>query len=253
MPVERGHAQPARRPVAAELAEVKVAIVGSGAIGSFAADLLFLAGVRQLTLRDGERLRPGNIVRHLGGADQIGRAKKHAVRDCLTRVDTNVHRVKCQAQPLLRLDDAIALVRDHDVVLDATGNARASSLLATAAQTVGPGLGHVVVSACVQRDGDVLRVDRLPLRGKERYLLALPLLDDAAHPREQGCGSPVSLAPPGAVIAVAELAHRVVIDEATRACTLPATIAEVRSAQPEPPYDRVGRVTSDDAASGSGT
>jgi hypothetical protein len=142
----------------------------------------------------------------------------------------------------------MALVRDHDVVLDATGNALASSLLATAAQAVGPGLGHVVVAACVQRDGDVLRVDRLPLRGKERHLPALPLLDDDAHPREQGCGSPVSPAPPGAVIAAAELAHRVVIDEATRACTLPATVAEVRYAQPEPPYDRVGRITSDDAA-----
>ena len=235
-------------PVAVELAEVKVAIVGCGAIGSFAADLLFRAGVRQLTLRDGERLRPGNVVRHLGGADLVGRAKAHAVRDCLTRVDTNIDGVKGQAKPLLRLDDAIALVRDHDVVLDATGNALASSLLATAAQAVGPGLGHMVVAACVQRDGDVLRVDRLPLRGKERHLPALPLLDDAAHPREQGCGSPVSPAPPGAVIAAAELAHKVVIDEATRACTLPATIAEIRYAQPEPPYDRVGRITSDDAA-----
>jgi molybdopterin/thiamine biosynthesis adenylyltransferase len=240
-------------PAAAELAEVKVAIVGCGAIGSFTADLLFRAGVRQLTLRDGERLRPGNVVRHLGGAEQVGQAKTHAVRDCLARVDTNVHGVKGQAQPLLRLDDAIALVRDHDVVLDATGNARASSLLTTAAWAVGPGLGHVVVAACVQRDGDVLRVDRLPLRGKERYLPALPLLDDAAHPREQGCGGPVSPAPPGAVIAAAELAHRVVIDEATRACTLPATIAEVRRAQPEPPYDQVGRVTSDETATGSVT
>jgi hypothetical protein len=87
-------------PVAVELAEVKVAIVGCGAIGSFAADLLFRAGVRQLTLRDGERLRPGNVVRHLGGADQVGRAKTHAVRDCLTRVDTNIDGVKGQAKPL---------------------------------------------------------------------------------------------------------------------------------------------------------
>lgn len=237
--------------VAAELAQVKAAIVGCGAIGSFAADLLFRAGMRQLTLRDGERLRPGNVVRHLAGTGQVGQLKTHAVRDCLTYVDTNIDGVKCQAQPLLRLDDAVALVRDHDVVLDATGNPRASSLLATAAQAVGPGLGHVVVSACVQRDGDVLRVDRLPLRGRDRYLPALPLLDDVAHPREQGCGSPVSPAPPGAVIAVAELAHRVVIDEATRACTLPATIAEIRRAQPEPPYDRVGRVTSDDATPGA--
>jgi hypothetical protein len=132
------------------------------------------------------------------------------------------------------------------VVLDATGNARASSLLATAAQMAGPGLGHSVVSACIQRDGDVLRVDRMPLRGADRYLPALPLLDDSAHARERGCGSPVSPASPGAVIAAAELACRVVIDEATRECSMPATVAEVRRAQPEPPFDHIGRVTFDE-------
>jgi hypothetical protein len=235
---------------APKLAEVKVAVVGCGAIGSFAIDLLFRAGVRQLTLCDGERLRPGNVIRHLAGAEEVGWTKTLAVRNCLARVDANVDGVECHAQPLLRLEDAIALVRGHHVVLDATANARASSLLATAIDVVGPGLRHVVVSACAQRDGDVLRVDRLPLRGAEQYLPALPLLDDAGHPREQGCGNPVSLTPPGAVIAAAELAHRVVINEATGACTLPATIVEVRRAQPEPPFDRVGCLTSDEAAFG---
>ena len=69
--------------------------MGCGAIGSFAADLLFRAGVRQLTLCDGERLRPGNIVRHLAGAEQVGRAKTLAVLNCLARVDANVDGVKC--------------------------------------------------------------------------------------------------------------------------------------------------------------
>ena len=226
-------------PAAAELADAEVAVVGCGAIGSFAADLLFRAGVRHLTLRDGERLRPGNVVRHLAGDGQVGLMKTHAVRDCLTRVDTNMDGVKSLIRPLLNLADAIALVRDHCVVLDATGNARASSLLATAVHAVGPDLGHVVVAACVQRDGDVLRVDRLPLRGGESYLPALPLLDDAAHPRERGCGSPVSPTPPGAVVAAAELAHRVVIDEATRA-PAPCQRRSRRSAAPSQSHPTIG-------------
>jgi hypothetical protein len=90
-----------------------------------------------------------------------------------------------------------------------------------------------------------LRVDRMPLRHGETHLPALPLLDDSTHLRERGCGSPVSPTPPGAVIAAAELAHRVVLDEATRTCALPASIADVRCPQPEPPYDRVGVVTAD--------
>jgi hypothetical protein len=237
-------------PAAPQLTEVKVAVVGCGAVGSFTADLLFRSGVRQLTLRDGERLRPGNVVRHIAGTEYVGLAKVDAVRECLARVDPDSGAVKAQFRQLCTLDDALALVRDHDVVLDATGSARASSLLATAAQIAGPGLGHVVVSVCVQRDGDVLRADRLPLRGAERYLPALALLDDSAHKRERGCGSPVSPAPPGAVNAVAELACGMVIDEATRACLLPATIAEVRCAQPEPPFDKIGRVTSRDESPG---
>jgi hypothetical protein len=224
-----------------ELRDIRIAIVGCGAIGSFAADYLFRAGARRLTLRDGERLRPGNVVRHLAGLAQVGLRKVDAIRACFEGVDPDVSGVLADPSSLFTLDDALALVRDHDVVLDATGNARASSLLASAVE--GVGAGHSVVSVCVQRDGDVLRVDRLPLRGAEQHLAALPLLDDKDHPREHGCGSPVSPTPPGAVVAAAELAHRVVIDEATHACTLPATLAVVRRAQPEPPFDTVGPVS----------
>jgi molybdopterin/thiamine biosynthesis adenylyltransferase len=229
--------------VAPRLADVRIAVVGCGAIGSFAADLLFRSGMRHLTLLDSERLRPGNVVRHLAGVEHLGRHKTDAVRACLARVDPDVSGVRTKG-PLIDVEDALDLVRGHQVVLDATGSARASSLLATAAERVGRGSGHTVVSACVQRDGDVLRVDRMPLRRDEVHLPALPARDDMAGLRERGCGSPVSSTPPTAVVAAAELAVRVVLDEATRECALPATIADVRSPQPEPPYDRLGPVTS---------
>lgn len=225
-----------------ELRDVKIAIVGCGAIGSFAADNLFRAGVRQLTLRDRERLRPGNVVRHLGGLEQVGLRKVDAVRSRLKAIDPDVSGVATNSCPLLTLADALAMVRDHDVVLDATANARASSLLASAVHRIASGSGHSVVSVCVQRDGDVLRVDRLPPRDGEQYLPPLPLLDDTDHPREHGCGNPASPAPPGAVIAAAELAHQVVVDEATGARTLPATVAVVRRAQPEPPFNILGLI-----------
>lgn len=233
-------------PAAPWLADVRIAVVGCGAIGSFAADLLFRSGSRHLTLADSERLRPGNVVRHLAGVEHLGRHKTDAVRACLARVDPDVSRVGTVG-PLINIEDALALVRNHQVVLDATGSARASSLLATAAERVGRASGHTVVSACVQRDGEVLRVDRMPLRPGEVHLPALPSQRDKSGLRERGCGSPVSPTPPTAVAAAAELAARVVLDEATRECVLPATIAEVRSPQPEPPYHRVGPVTSAEA------
>lgn len=225
------------------LADLRIAVVGCGAIGSFAADLLFRCGVRHLTLADGERLRPGNVVRHLAGLPHIGLHKTEAVRLCLAEVDPNVAAVRTTGG-LTDLDGAIELIRDHYVVLDATGSAHASSLLATAADRVGRGLGHTVVSVCVQRAGDVIRVDRMPLRGTETYLPALPPLDDTTDLRERGCGSSISPTPPGAVLAAAELAHRFVIDEATRECALPATIVDVLKPQPEPPYNQAGMIRS---------
>lgn len=228
---------------ASRLADVHVAVVGCGAIGSFAAELLFRSGVRHLTLVDGERLRPGNVVRHLAGVEHVGWPKTEAVKACLTRVEPDVSAVRTGGS-LMDLEDAVKLVRHHQVVLDATGSARASSLLATAVDRITRRMGHTVVSACVQRDGEVVRVDRMPLRSGEVYLPALPIRGDGSEMRERGCGSPVSRTPPGAVLAGAELAVRVVLDEATRERALPATVVEVHTAQQEAPYDRIGRVSS---------
>lgn len=219
------------------LGDTKVAIVGCGAIGSFAADLLFRSGVHRLTLIDGEVLRPGNVVRHLAGRDQVGLPKVKAVRACLDAIDDTT-KVRATSGSVRSLSDAIKLVCEHDVVVDATASARASSVFATAAEII----GGVVVSVCVQREGDVVRVDRFPADEGETYLPGLELIDDGDLPWERGCGSPVSLTPPGAVVAAAELACRVVIDEALSNRTYPASLAEVRRSQPEAPFDQVGWV-----------
>jgi len=223
---------------AAPLSEVRVAIVGCGAVGSFIADTLFRSGLRHLDLRDHERLRPGNVVRHLAGLDEVGLPKVEAVRRALAKVDANTSTVMVDTSGVWTLEQAVALLQLHGLVVDATGSARATSLLHEAAQLT----DHVVVSACVQRDGDVVRADRMPLRGGETYLPPLTRVDDDEQPRERGCGSPVSLTPPGAVVAAAELACRVVIDEVSGERSLPASLADVRRVQPEAPFDRLGLV-----------
>lgn len=232
-------------PAASTLANTRIAVIGCGAVGSFAADLLFRAGARRLTLVDGERLRPGNVVRHLAGSSHVGWFKNQAVRACLSAVEPDIAGVLAPGGKLGDLDCAGDLVRDHQVVLDATGSGFASSLLAVAADTVGRATGHAVVSVCVQRDGEIVRVDRMPLRNVERALPALPSLDSGVRLRERGCGSDVSPTPPGAVVAAAELAHRVVIDAATLECEMPPSVVLVRHPQLEPAYSQVGMVTSE--------
>ncbi|PNE16090.1 hypothetical protein B1H26_27760 [Amycolatopsis sp. BJA-103] len=227
------------------LTDIPIAIVGCGAIGSFTAELLFRSGARILTLVDPERLRPGNVVRHFADLRHIGWPKPHAVLDCLSAIDPQVDAVTVTHSRLSTLDEATDLVLENRIVLDATGSGRTSSLLATAVNRLGVGPDHTVVSVCVQRDGHVLRVDRMPLRPGESYLPPLPALEHASQLRERGCGAPISPTPPGAVVAAAELALRVVIDEVTAERKLPATVADVRKPQDQPPFDVIGWITSD--------
>jgi hypothetical protein len=222
-----------------QLAKAKVAVVGLGAVGSFLTDLLYRSGVRAFTLQDPEILRPGNVVRHLAGDAAIGVAKVTAVRQHLSGLGLGSPDIRLSTDWLTSLHDAVALVDEHHVVVDATASARATSLLATAADAT----GGVVVSVCVQRNGDVIRVDRFPLRGAEVHLPALPAVEEQTLPWERGCGSSVSLTPPGAVVAAAELGCRSVIDELTAARTLPASVADVRVAQPHAPFHTLGRLT----------
>jgi len=229
--------------LATDLADVRIAVVGVGAVGSFAADLLFRSGVRRFTLIDLERLRPGNVVRHLGTVDDVGEYKVYVVKKRLARTGFPTDEIVTKVDAVTRMADAIDLVKTHDVVLDTTANARASSLLSTAANIAGPGTGHAVVSACVQREGYILRADRFPLRQGERHLPALT--EDPAHDeiREAGCGDPISRTPPSAVVAAADLAWQMVVDHATRTCELPASLATVRRPQIEAPFDRLGGIT----------
>ena len=62
-----------------QLAATSVCVVGCGAVGSFVADLLFRSGVSHLHLVDPERMRPGNVVRHLAGNRSVGQLKVAAV------------------------------------------------------------------------------------------------------------------------------------------------------------------------------
>lgn len=220
---------------AANLANRRVAVVGTGAVGSFVADLLFRHGVRQLTLVDPKLLRPGNLVRHLAGETMVGCPKVTAVKARLAGLGFDVSCVEDRHDLLATPAQAIALLCEHHLVVDATANARATAMLAWAT-------GHIarpVVSVCAQRQGGVVRVDRFPLRGAERHLEALPLLAGLDPGRERGCDEPVSTTPPTAVMAAAQLACRAIFEELTGDCGLPATLLDVLVPQ-EAPYDAVG-------------
>jgi hypothetical protein len=135
--------------------------------------------------------------------------------------------------------EAVGLLAGHDLVVDATANARATAMLGWAAERT----GRPMVSICLQREGAVARADRFPLRDGEQHLDPVPLLPGPPLPRERGCGDSVSLTPPVAVLAAAELGCRLALDQLTGDRRLPATLLDVRVAQADPPYDRIGLLT----------
>lgn len=219
------------------LSRYRVAIVGCGAIGSFTADLLFRSGVRQLTLRDYQILRPGNVVRHLAGDKYLGYLKVDAVRARLAELGLPNDLVVTSTEKVATPRQASELLSKHALVIDATGDERATALLLWAAADNGGKL----ISVCLQRSGGIARVDRFPLADGEQHLPAVPALDAGEHlVRERGCGDAVSLTPPYSVASAAALATRVAVAILTGDGAGPATQLEVLTVQPDAPYDHVG-------------
>jgi molybdopterin/thiamine biosynthesis adenylyltransferase len=215
----------------------KVAVVGCGAIGSHVADLLFRSGVSHITLFDPERLRPGNLIRHLADNSLVGMPKSVAVRAELGAIGLDADNVKPFMARVRTPKDALDIVEAHDLVVDASADARATALLRWATEE----LGKHMISVCIQRDGGIARVDRFPLWGGEEHLAPVPILPgDSGTTYEMGCGSPVSKTPPMAVLKAATLGCQVALDELNPWRTPRATIIEVIEPQPDDPYTETG-------------
>lgn len=227
-------------PASPALAERSVAIVGVGAVGSYVADLLFRSGIRKLTVFDFERMRPGNVVRHLADDLTVGMYKVHAVRSRLALRGLDASQINAVLGRISTSDQAYQIFQEHDVVVDATGSDRTTSLLTWMSMATDTPL----VSVCLQRQGALARVDRYPLRSGETHLPAVHDTNSGPILREPGCGQPVSPTPPSAVVCAAELATRFVLDELKDVPSLPSTLVDVRIPQDEPPYDRLGLATS---------
>lgn len=219
------------------LEDMKVAVIGLGAIGSLAADLLARAGVGHFTLVDDDVLRPGNCVRHLGGLRDVGQRKVDVVKSHLvTQLRVPGVEVTVRPEQLTAQTDAQDLLLAHDIVLDATANQLATALLIEGGQI----LNRPVVSVCLQRDGAILRIDRVPLVAGESHAPLIPTMEAELAPlREGGCGDPLSAAPMWAVTAGASHAVAVVCDILSDRRQYPPSYIEVLTSS-EAPYDGLG-------------
>ena len=218
---------------ASDLSQFTVAIAGIGAIGSILADQLCRCGIGKLLLVDGERLRPGNTIRHLLGLESVGQYKTEAVARHLRMAGLSpskglISRTRSLGVPV----DTTHLFEAVDLVVDATGNPTASALLIGGADIHQKPL----LAAYLQRGGDVARLERYPLGEDEDQEPPVPpgtVLRDVV--RESGCGDPVSPAPPSSASVAAGLASLAVAD-LLLGRDVPPALTHVLRPQPDQPY-----------------
>jgi hypothetical protein len=208
----------------------RVAVVGMGSVGSHVAEELARSRVGGLTLVDGELLRPGNCIRHVLSHEGVGINKAEGMRTYLHRKELiDQSNVTAMDKRLTSAAEVEALFNEHDLVIDATGNGPASTLIITASQI----MNKIAISVCIQRGGTTLRIDRFPLKEGEAHA---PIVVDGgptAVAWEGGCGDPVSPTPPWVCSAAGAHVAGMAADLLTGRGQYPATVILYVTAEPD--------------------
>ena len=158
-------------PDALELRAMTATLFGAGALGGHVAVALAESGLGHLNIVDGDVLLPGNVVRHVAGHDQVGRAKVQAVHRVISGHALWTEVTEFQEAPMTpgQIRERISNV---DIVVDATGNDAFAPALAMVAKEDGVPL----VSGALYRGGNVARVQRQILDS-----------DTPVHQRHEAC------------------------------------------------------------------
>lgn len=190
---------------AAALAERTVTVLGAGSIGSYLAEMLHRSGVVKLTVHDDDILKPGNLVRHAAPPRYVGGDKTEAVH--ALAVERDPARPIGAGGRVHTLGEAVAVLRDSDLVIDCSGDRLTWQLLGAASQLADRRFLHVAVEG----HGQFGRVDVCPPLDA-----AVPLPANGVHSltltdREGGCGDPISPTPPIAVFETAAMGARLAV------------------------------------------
>ncbi|HEY3586623.1 MAG TPA: HesA/MoeB/ThiF family protein [Myxococcaceae bacterium] len=130
-------------------------IIGMGGLGCPAAVALAQAGVRRLTLVDGDVVEPSNLHRQpLYGPEDVGRLKVEVAKERLARAfpGLELETLAWRVGP----DDVEPLLARHALAIDGTDSVAAKFLLSDAVAAVGTPL---VSGGVVQWGGQAMRID----------------------------------------------------------------------------------------------
>ncbi len=119
-----------RLPVAVR--DLRVALLGVGALGSTLAEMLVRAGLKDLALGDGDLLEAGNVCRHVATLADVGKGKVPVVAQRLRQISPAVHIAELNEGLHGNATSITAQLDEYDVIIDCTASDEVLALLATA-------------------------------------------------------------------------------------------------------------------------
>jgi len=232
-------------PDATALQRCTVAVIGCGAIGSHLALLLAESGVGSVRLVDDAVLRPGHVVRHVGGHDQVG-AGKAVVVDAAIRGHAPWVNIGVDPRRPAAPSDIATILQEADLTVDAAGSGPVTEIVSRVAERERRSL----LSVALYRGGAIGRVRRQwPERDTPIYrraeICAYPIIpagEDDTGGLEVGCAAPVNNAMPASVAAAAALGVQLVVDALCGRWEYPEEVTDVYRTIDTAPFNRVGRV-----------
>ena len=168
------------------LRAARVAVVGVGGVGSWAAEALARSGVGAISLIDLDHIAESNTNRQIHAlGDAYGRAKVQAMAERIAAIDPS-----CDVQPVEEFvdpDNAARLAAGHDLVLDCVDQVSAKAALIAACRAQGIaivtcGAAGGRIDPTRLRQDDLARASGDPLLAKVRYRLRRHY----GFPRESG-------------------------------------------------------------------
>jgi len=159
----------------ARLRRARVAVIGIGGVGSWAAEALARCHVGAITLVDMDHISESNTNRQIHAlGDAYGRAKVQAMAERIAAIDPScaVATIDEFATP----ENAARLAADHDLVIDCIDQVSAKAALIAACRTqaiavVTCGAAGGRIDPTRLRQDDLARVHGDPLLAKVRYRL----------------------------------------------------------------------------------
>lgn len=148
----------ARAPDLANASGAHVLLVGCGALGSTIADQLARSGIQRLTVVDGDRLEPGNLLRHAATIREVGLNKAEAVAKIAAAANPELDvRAIGKSLGFIRDPDSApsealqsqlsAVIAEVDLVIDATAEVAVHEVLADMARSYGRDFLYTEVTA----------------------------------------------------------------------------------------------------------